>query len=147
MRSLLKDSARKATDHGAVHENTSLVRWEKEEEEEEEEEKEESMIYRGCELRCIAEIRVESDNHSSEWYIEAWPREENEDEARGLNDDTKIDISFSPIFLTPCETVRHSITPPILSDEWIIKIGRVRRTQNAKWSPMKFSSGRRFSAI
>jgi len=87
MRSLLRDSARKATDHGAVHENTSLVRWEKEEEEEEE--KEENMIYRGCELRCIAEIRVESDNHSSEWYIEAWPREENEDEARGLNDDTK----------------------------------------------------------
>lgn len=61
------------------------------------------MIYRGCELRCIAEVRAESDNHGGGWCIEARrpPREENE--RRNGRRPIKIDVSLSParILLAP----------------------------------------------
>lgn len=55
------------------------------------------MIYRGCELRCIAEVRAESDNHDDGWCIEAAAfraREENEDDT--IRRPIKIDVSFTP---------------------------------------------------
>jgi len=54
------------------------------------------MIYRGCELRCIAEVRAESDNHGG-WYIEARLRAERTKTKRPVTAASiKIDVSFSP---------------------------------------------------
>lgn len=110
---------KRTTDHGAVRENASGgVERRQAEAEEKEEEGGRAMIYRGCELRCIAEVRAESDNHGGGWWYRGAASSRGERKTKDGRRAIKIDVSLSPArsFSPPRETVRHSITPAILSD-------------------------------
>jgi len=73
------------------------------------------MIYRGYELRCIAEVRAESDNHGGWLYRGRGFAKKTKTKLSATDKNRRVVFSES-IFLAPRETVRHPITPPILSD-------------------------------
>lgn len=61
------------------------------------------MIYRGRELRCIAEIRAESGNHGGGRYIwrGAASRRRDEDETVAASDKNRRVFFSGPIFRRP----------------------------------------------